>query len=296
MRMTFIGLGLMGKPMAINHAKGGTDLTVVNRSQGKVQELVGMGAKAGGTPAEASAEADVVALCLQGEEIIEQVLTGDDGVLSTARPGTIVVDHSTINPEAAKRFAEVCAQHNVTYLDAPVSGTGKVAWDGKLTIMVGGDAEAFAKVKPMLEPVCVGAHLMGPVGSGNITKLMNNLIGDVNQIIIMETFALAAALKLDMSVLLDVLRSASANSRQLERIGPKLVARDFGNQTSHLEGHYKNQQLTGELSALVGLDLPLRGIAEDYWKRAIDAGFGPGDPVESIKMLEALTGVEVRGS
>jgi 3-hydroxyisobutyrate dehydrogenase-like beta-hydroxyacid dehydrogenase len=296
MRMTFIGLGLMGKPMAINHAKGGTDLTVVNRSQGKVQELVGMGAKAGGTPAEASAEADVVALCLQGEEIIEQVLTGDDGVLSTARPGTIVVDHSTINPEAAKRFAEVCAQHNVTYLDAPVSGTGKVAWDGKLTIMVGGDAEAFEKIKPLLEPVSAGAHLMGPVGSGNVTKLLNNLIGDVNQIIIMETFALAAALKLDMNVLLDVLRSASANSRQLERIGPKLVARDFASQTSHLQGHYKNQQLTGWLSEQVRLDLPLRKVAEDFWKRGIEAGLGASDPIESITMLEAQTGVQVKGN
>jgi 3-hydroxyisobutyrate dehydrogenase-like beta-hydroxyacid dehydrogenase len=296
MKMTFIGLGLMGKPMAVNHAKGGTDLTVVNRSQEKVQELVGMGAKAGGTPAEASADADIVALCLQGEEIIELVLTGDDGVLKTARPGTIVVDHSTIHPESAQRFAKICEAQGVTYMDAPVSGTGKVAWDGKLTIMMGGDAESFAKVEPHLSPVCVGAHLMGPVGSGNVTKLLNNLIGDVNQIIIMETFALAAALKLDMTVLLDVLRSASANSRQLERIGPKLVARDFDSQTSHLQGHHKNQLLTRWLSDQVGLDLPLRGVAEDFWMRGIEAGYGPGDPIESIKMLESQTGVEVRGS
>lgn len=296
MKLTFIGLGLMGRPMAINHAKGGTDLTVVNRSQEKVQELVGMGAKAGGTPAQATAEADVVALCLQGEEVIEQVLMGDDGVLSTARPGTIVVDHSTIHPESAKRFAATCAVHGVTYLDAPVSGTGKVAWDGQLTIMVGGDAEAFEKIKPLLEPVSVGAHLMGPVGSGNITKLMNNMIGDVNQIIIMETFALAAALKLDMTVLLEVLQSASANSRQLGRIGPKLLARDFASQTSHLSGHHTSQGHMRWLSEQVGLDLPLRAAAEDFWKRGIDAGFGPGDPIEAVKLFEAQSGVEVKGS
>ncbi len=295
MKLTFIGLGLMGKPMAINHAKSGADLTVVNRSQEKVQELVGMGAKAGGTPAQASAHADVVALCLQGEAIIEQVLTAEDGVLSTARPGTIIIDHSTIHPESAKHFAEICAKHNVTYLDAPVSGTGKVAWDGKLTIMVGGDAEAFEKINPLLDPVSVGAHLMGPVGSGNVTKLLNNLIGDVNQIIIMETFTLAAALGLDMTALLDVLCSASANSRQLERIGPKLISRDFDNQTSHLEGHYKNQLLTRWLSEQVGLDLPLQTVAEDFWKRGIEAGLGAGDPVESITMLEAQTGIQVKG-
>jgi 3-hydroxyisobutyrate dehydrogenase-like beta-hydroxyacid dehydrogenase len=296
MKMTFIGLGLMGKPIAINHVKGGTDLTVVNRSQEKVQELVAIGAKAGGTPAEASSEADVVALCLQGEEIIEQVLTGNDGVLSTARPGTIVVDHSTIHPETAKRFAEACTAKGVTYLDAPVSGTGKVAWDGKLTIMVGGDAEAFAKVQPLLEPVCVGSYLMGPVGSGNITKLMNNMIGDVNQVIIMETFALAAALQLNMDTLFTVLRSASADSRQLGRIGPKLLARDFANQSSHLSGHHTSQGHMRWLADQVGLETPVRAMAEDFWKCGIEAGFGDGDPIEAIKMFEAQTGVEVKGS
>jgi 3-hydroxyisobutyrate dehydrogenase-like beta-hydroxyacid dehydrogenase len=295
-KLTFIGLGLMGKPMAINHAKGGTDLTVVNRSQGKVQELVDMGAKDGGTPAQASAEADVVALCLQGEDVIEQVLIGNKGVLSTARRGTVVLDHSTIHPESAKRFAAICAEHGVTYLDAPVSGTGKVAWNGQLTIMVGGDAEVFEKIKPLLEPVSVGAYLVGPVGSGNITKLMNNMIGDVNQIIIMEAFALAAALKLNMAVLLEVLQSASANSRQLGRIGPKLLARDFGNQTSHLSGHHTSQGHMRWLSDQVGLDLPLRAAAEDFWKRGIEAGMGSGDPIEAVKLFEEQSGVEVSGS
>ena len=295
MEMTFIGLGLMGKPMAVNHVRGGTNLTVVNRSQEKVQELVAMGAKSGKTPADAAKEADIVALCLQGEDTIETVLTGKDGVLSSARPGTIVVDHSTIHPQQAQRISKICAERDVAYLDAPVSGTGKIAWDGRLTIMVGGDSESFDKLKPSLEPVCIGAYLMGPVGSGNVTKLLNNLIGDVNQIVIMETFALAAALHLDMAVLLDVLGSASANSRQLERIGPKLIARDFDNQTSRLEGHHKNQIITGWLSNQAGVDLPLRKAAEDYWKRSIEAGFGPGDPIESIKLLESQTGVEVRG-
>ena len=182
MRVTFIGLGLMGKPMAVNHAKAGTDLTVVNRSQGKVQELVGMGAKAGGSAAEASAEADVVCLCLSGEETVEEVL---NEVLTTARPGTIVVDHSTIHPEVAKRLGATCAEHDIVYLDAPVSGTGKVASDGQLTIMAGGDREAFDKIQPVLTPVSKAAYLVGPIGSGNTTKLLNNMIGDINQIAIM---------------------------------------------------------------------------------------------------------------
>tara|TARA_Y100000994_G_scaffold249042_1_gene258782 strand:- start:290 stop:1189 length:900 start_codon:yes stop_codon:yes gene_type:complete len=295
MKVTFIGIGLMGKPIAINLIKAGVDVTVVNRSQGKIQELVALGARNGGTPSEGSATADVVILCLQGEDIVELVLNGDNGVLSSIKPGVIIVDHSTIHPESAKRFAALCETHQATYIDAPVSGTGKVAWDGKLTIMAGGDPVAFAKIKPILAHVSIAAHLMGPVGSGNITKLLNNLIGDVNQIIIMETFALAASLNLDMNLLLEVLRSASANSRQLERIGPKLLARDFGNQTSHLYGHHVNQLRTRWLSEQVGLQLPLRELAEVYWEQAIEAGFSASDPLESIKMIEAQNGVIVSG-
>jgi 3-hydroxyisobutyrate dehydrogenase-like beta-hydroxyacid dehydrogenase len=282
MKVTFIGLGMMGKPMAVNHANAGTDLTVVNRSQGKVLELVGMGAKRGGSAAEASGEADVVCLCLSGEETVEEVLID---VLTTARPGTIVVDHSTIHPEVAKRLAVMCAKHAVVYLDAPVSGTGKVAWDGQLTIMVGGDREAFDKVKPALTPVSKAAYLVGPVGSGNTTKLLNNMIGDINQIAIMETFALASKLGLDVGVLLEVLQSASANSRQLERIGPKIVTRDF-QQTSKLAGHLTNQEHTRWLADQAGLDLPLRNVAEAFWRRGVTAGYGEGDPVRSIELLE----------
>lgn len=283
MKVTFIGLGLMGKPMAINHAKAGTDLTVVNRSQGKVQELVGIGAAAGSTAAEASAEADVICLCLSGEATVEKVLME---VLTTARPGTILIDHSTIHPEAAKRLGATCAEHDVAYLDAPVSGTGKVAWDGQLTIMAGGDREAFEKILPVLTPVSKNSYLVGPIGSGNLTKLINNMIGDINQIAIYEAFTLGSKLGLDINVLLDVLQSASANSRQLERIGPKIVGRDFDRPTSHLGGHLTNQEHTRGLAANVGLDLPMQQVAEDFWRRAVAAGYGPGDPVKSIEMLE----------
>ena len=275
MKVTFIGLGLMGKPMAINHAHAGTDLTVVNRSQSKVQELVQIGAKAGGTPADASVEADVVCLCLSGEATVEEVLTD---VLKTARPETVVVDHSTVHPDMAKRFGAACAKKGVEYLDAPVSGTGKVAWEGRLTIMVGGSRDAFEKIQPVLIPVSEASYLVGPVGSGNTTKLINNMIG--------EAFTLASRLGLDVNVLLDVLRSASANSRQLERIGPKIVARDFDQPTSTLVGHLTNQAHTGELAAKVGLNLPMRQVAEDFWGRAVEAGYGSGDPVKSIELLE----------
>jgi 3-hydroxyisobutyrate dehydrogenase-like beta-hydroxyacid dehydrogenase len=265
----------------------------VNRSQGKVQEMVERGAKAGTTPSAASADAEVVCLCLTGEETVETVLTGADGVLAGARPGTIVVDHSTIHPEAARKMGAACAAKGVAYLDAPVSGTGKVAWDARLTIMCGGEQAAFDRVQPVLEPVSANRYLVGPVGSGNITKLINNMIGDINQIAIMEAFVLAAKLGIEQDALLDVLRTASANSRQLERIGPKIVARDF-TPTSSLGGHVHGQALMGWLCEQAGIRLPLREVAEAFWKRGVEAGLGPGDPVKGITLLEADAGLEVK--
>ena len=295
MKVAFIGLGMMGKPMAINLVKGGIDLTVVNRSQGKVQELAAMGAHAGESAASAAANADVAALCLADESTIEAVLLGERGVLSTIRKGSIVLDHSTVHPEFAKRMAASCAESGVTYLDAPVSGTGQVAVDGKLTIMVGGDADAYERIQPVLAPVSVRSFLMGPVGSGNMTKLINNMIGDINQIAVMEAFALGAGLGMDMRALFEALRSASANSRQLERIGPKLLERNFA-QTSTLGGHVRGQERMAWLCEQAGLQLPLREVAEDFWRRGVEAGLGPADPVKAITMLEAESGVEVRGS
>ena len=296
MKVTFIGLGKMGMSMAANLVKGeGIELTVVNRSQGKVREMVERGAIAGTTPAAASAEADVVCLCLSGEDTVEEVLTAPGGVLSTAREGIVVVDNSTVHPEFAKQMGEACKARGVHYLDAPVSGTGKVAWDGRLTIMAGGDPEAFERVQPVLNPMAAATYLVGPVGSGNITKLINNMLGDINQIAVMEGFVLGAKLGLDVSVLFEVLRSASASSRQLERVGPKILNRDF-QPTSSLKGHVANQQHTRWLCEQAGVDLLLRNVAEAFWKRGLDAGLGAGDPTYAITLPERDAGIEVRGS
>ena len=296
MNVTFIGLGRMGMPMASNLVKGeGIELTVVNRSQGKVQEMVERGAVAGTTPAAASADAEVVHLCLSGEETVEAVLTGAEGVLAGAKPGTIVVDDSTIHPDAAKRMGAACAAKGVHYLDAPVSGTGVVAWEGRLTIMCGGGADTFARAQPSISAMSAQSFLMGPVGSGNMTKLINNMLGDSNQVAILEAFTLAAAHKMDMPALLEVLLVSSGNSRQLGRIGPKLLARDFG-QTSSLGGHVKTQAHMRALARQVGLQTPLRDAVEAFWIRGQEAGLGPGDPTYAITLLEAQTGVEVRGT
>lgn len=295
MRITFIGLGMMGRPMAENLLKAGFDLTVVNRSQAKVAELAAKGAHAGTTPAAASAGADVVCLCLLEDGIVEAVLSGPEGVLATARPGTVVLDHSTVHPQFAARMAEACAAGGVTYLDAPVSGTGQVAWDGQLTVMAGGDGAALERVRPVLEAVAVNIRHMGPVGTGNMAKLINNMVKDVNQLAVMEALALGAGLGMDLDALFAVMRTASAASRQLERVAPKILDGSF-TQTTYINTNIKDMALMAWLTEQGGVRLALRETAAAYWERAVAAGLGESDPSRVITLLEAETGTPARSS
>ncbi len=295
LRVAFIGLGMMGRPIAENLVRAGFDVTVVNRSQGKVEELAALGARAGASPADAASDADVIALCLSGEETIDLVLRGKDGALSTVRPGAIVLDHSTVRPEFARELAAACAAQGVVYLDAPVSGTGRAAWEGRLAVMVGGDGGSFERVRPVLGSVSSYAALLGAVGSGSFAKLMNNMIADAYQVGIMEAFVLASKLGMDVGALFEAMRTASAATRQLERIGPKILDRDFA-QTSQLSGHARGQGIMGGLAREAGVRLALREVVEDVWRRGEEAGLGSGDPARVVTLYELAAGVEVRRS
>lgn len=294
MRIGFIGLGMMGKPMAVNLIKAGHEVAVANRSQGKVQELAAMGARAAASPADAARGADVIALCLVGDAVVESVLCGDGGALEGAQPGAVALDHSTVHPEFARRMEAACAERGVVYLDAPVSGTGQVAWDGALTVMLGGDADAMERARPALDATSANARLMGPVGSGNMAKLVNNMAKDVNQFGAMETLVLAAKWGLDLGLLVSAMRSGLAASRQLNRIAPKILSRTF-EQTSYVSTNIKDQELMGWMIAQAEMEAPLRNAARDAWLRAADHGLAQADPTEAIKAMEREAGVEVRG-
>ena len=294
MRIGFIGLGMMGKPMAVNLIKAGHEVAVANRSQGKALELAAMGARPAASPADAARGADVIALCLVGDAVVESVLCGEGGALEGAQPGAIALDHSTVHPEFARRMEAACAERGVVYLDAPVSGTGQVAWDSALTVMLGGGADAMERARPALDAVSANARLMGPVGSGNMAKLVNNMAKDVNQLGAMETLVLAAKQGLDLGLLVSVMRNGSSASRQLDRIAPKILSRTF-EQTSYVSTNIKDQELMGWMIGQAGMDLPLRNAARDAWLRAAEQGFAQADPTEAIKALEREAGVEVKG-
>ena len=294
MRVGFVGLGMMGKPMAVNLLRAGHDVAAANRSQGKVQELAAMGARAAASPADAARGADVVGLCLVGDAVVESVLCGEGGVLEGAEPGAVALDHSTVHPEFARRMEAACAERGVVYLDAPVSGTGQVAWDGALTVMIGGGAGAMERARPALDAVSANARLMGPVGSGNMAKLVNNMVKDINQLGAMETLVLGAKWGADLGLLVSAMRKGASASRQLDRIAPKILSRTF-EQTSYVSTNIKDQELMGWMVAQAEMDLPLRNAARDAWLRAADQGLARADPTEAVKALEREAGVEVRG-
>ncbi len=294
MRIGFIGLGLMGKPMAVNLVKAGLPVTVHNRSQSKVDELVSMGAERGISAAQVAASADVVMTCLAGVETVREVITGAGGVLEGAHQGLILVDHSTVPPEAARELAERCAAKGVTYLDAPVSGTGAIVARGELTIMVGGDEAAFEQVLPVLRIVGKQVYRMGPVGTGNTTKLINNLMKDINLAGTLEGLMLGASLGVDLDALFEVVKAASGGSRQWERAAPDVLKRDF-TPTSMVRNLARTQGVIKTLAESAGAPTPMFDTARRLWQEALEAGLGGEDSSAAIKVLERKAGKEARG-
>jgi 2-hydroxy-3-oxopropionate reductase len=285
----------MGKPIAVNLVKAGFDVTVVNRSQGKVEELVGMGAKAGTTPAALARDVDVVMTCLLDQATVELVVAGPDGVLEGAHLGLLLVDISTQSPVYAASLGERCAAKGMGYLEAPVSGAGEVAWEGRLTVMVGGERKLFDQMAPVFDAIGTNVQYMGTAGSGSATKLVNNLMKDINMVGVMEGMVLGAKLGIDADALFAVLRTASSASRQLERITPRILARDFA-KTSSIKVNVKDETNIRALADESGLTLPLQRVVQEFFERAAQQGRDDEDPTASIKLLEEAAGVVVKGA
>jgi 3-hydroxyisobutyrate dehydrogenase-like beta-hydroxyacid dehydrogenase len=209
MNVAFLGLGRMGAAMARHVLDAGHSLTVWNRSAGKAGELVAAGAKEAATPAEAARDADVVVLMLFGPDSVREVLLGEDGVVQTAREGTLVVDATTIGPEATREIADAVAQRGLRYLDAPVAGTVGPAREGTLGVFAGGADDDVAQARPLLEawgdPQKV-LHL-GPVGAGSALKLVVNLALGITAEGVGEALALADDLGVDRGAALKALGS-----------------------------------------------------------------------------------------
>ena len=225
----FIGLGLMGKPMAKNLLKAGFPLVVHSRSAAPVEELVAAGAERAGSPADVARRAQRIITMLPDSPDVEKVLEGADGVFSAIQPGTIIVDCSSINPTVARRLAEAAHARGARMLDAPVSGGEIGAIAGTLSIMAGGDADAFAEVKPILDAMGNPEKVIriGLAGAGQICKVCNQMVIGGTLVAVAEAFALASRAGVDRARVREALLGGFAASRVLEVHGERILQDNY---------------------------------------------------------------------
>lgn len=226
-RVGFIGLGIMGGPMAGNLLKAGYVLTVWNRTAVKAEPLAAMGARVAGSPAEVAAASDVTFTCVTASADVEAVVLGSGGVAEGARPGSIYVDCSTVAPATARRLHAALAARDVEALDAPVSGGDVGARAGTLAVMVGGERETFERALPVLRAVGKTVVHVGPPGAGQVVKLCNQVAGGLNLLAMAEAISLCRRSGVDPARMLEVVSAGAASSWMLQHLGPRAVAGDF---------------------------------------------------------------------
>ncbi|NQV35880.1 MAG: NAD(P)-dependent oxidoreductase [Phycisphaeraceae bacterium] len=273
MRIGYIGIGIMGRPMAENLLKAGYSVSVFNRTQAKCEPLRGQGATLWQSAAQVTRESDVICINVTDTPDVEQILFGELGVAEAARPGLIVVDNSTISPSATQDFAQRLEAQGVAYLDAPVSGGDVGAQKGTLSIMVGGDKAVFDQCLPLFEVLGSTVTHVGAVGMGQTCKACNQLFCALHMLACCEGVDLARKAGLDPAVMVDVVSSGAGGSWALQNLGPKIVDNDMA-PGFMIDLLCKDLNYTAELGK--DYDMPLTGMT--LAKKLFDAvqakGFG----------------------
>jgi len=272
----FVGLGAMGLPMAQRLLAAGFPLVVHTRTAVRAAPVVEAGARLVDRPAAVAAQARIILTCLNTVEAVEEVMLGADGLVAAAPPGALLVDHSTISPELARRIGAAAAARGVSFLDAPVSGGPEGASRGTLAIMAGGSAEAFERALPVLR--CYGTTIqrMGAVGSGTLAKLVNQLLTFVHGAVAAEAIALAQEVGLELEPLADVLRAGFGQSRMLDRTLARVAAHDY-TAGAALTLYEKDLGLVQQLGEAHAFPLPVAGAAQGILRQAVQEGLGGRD-------------------
>jgi 2-hydroxy-3-oxopropionate reductase len=286
----FIGLGIMGRPMAKNLLKAGYPLIVHSRSRGPVDELVRAGAKAAPSPRDVAAGSEVLITMLPNSPDVEQVALGKDGIIEGARRGLIYADMSTISPIVSQKIGKALAAKGITMLDAPVSGGEKGAVDAALSIMVGGDKAVFDAVLPIFKAMGRTITYLGPLGFGGFTKLANQIIVAMNLTALGEALTLAKKAGLDRDLTLTALAGGLAGSKCLDQKRPNYVANTY-NPGFKIDLHYKDLGLIMESARALGVPLPTTAVVQELFNALRVKGRGGLDHSAVITLLEDLAGV-----
>ncbi len=285
----FVGLGIMGRPMALNLLRGGHRLVVHSRSPGPVEELVRAGAISAGGAEEVGAAATVVITMLPDTHAVQDIVRG---LLAGMRPGGLVVDMSTVHPDAARALARECVQRDIAFVDAPVSGGERGAIDGTLSIMAGGEATAFERAMPLFRALGARAIHVGGPGAGQVTKAVNQLVVLSTIEIVAEALVLAAKAGVSPSKVREALLGGFAQSRILEAHGERMLTRSFA-PGGRAELHVKDVEVLRQLAASLGVPLPALEASAGQLALLLEHGGADLDHAALVTEIERVAGIEL---
>ena len=291
-RIGFIGLGIMGQGMATNLLNAGFALTVWNRTITRMQDLVAQGAHAGASPADVAARSDVILTCVSDTPDVQAVILGEHGIIHGAHPGALVIDCSTISPQATRAMATLLSEKSIYMLDAPVSGGSEGAAKGTLSIMVGGGSDQFARALPILQAMGKTITHVGGHGAGQTVKLVNQVLVVGNCIAMCEALMFAQAGGVDLQKTYNAISQGAAGSWMFTNRAPQIMARDWRPGFT-IDLQQKDLRLVLEAADELGVPIPVTSLVFQLYRtlQAQDAGSEGNHAL--VKALEHLAGFEI---
>lgn len=289
MKIGFIGAGTMGAPMILNLRKADFEVMVYVRREEVRAQMVQAGCVTTDTYAELAEGCDAVLLCVPNDAVVEEIVAGPEGLLSSAKKGLVLIDHSTVSPYTSRKLFELSAEKGAAYLDAPISGGPMGAEAGTLTIMVGGEKAVFEAMLPAFDAMGKNIRYMGASGAGNITKLINQLIIGVTQAALSEGFVLGTKMGVDPRAMYDIIATSTGNSTMLHRTVPEcILKRDFTPKFT-IDLLHKDLKLANEMGRQEDVRLLASTIAEQVFQEAHNLGHGAKDISALLLPLEELS-------
>jgi 2-hydroxy-3-oxopropionate reductase len=292
-KIGFVGLGIMGRPMAKNLLKAGHQVTVYDIMPTGMDDVVAAGAQKGTSPKDVASKTDIIITMVPDGPEVEQAVLGPNGVLEGAKKGAIVVDMSSINPTVSQKVGAACEAKGVEFLDAPVSGGEPKAIDGTLAIMVGGKKEVFDQIEPILKQMGSTVTLTGKIGAGNVTKLANQIMVACNIAAMSEALVLATKAGLDPEVVFNAVKAGLAGSTVLNVKAPMVYSRNF-KPGFRIRLHQKDLRNALLAAESMKVSLPLTSVVQNMLIDLMNNGKGDLDHSAIVQVIEQASAVEVK--
>lgn len=292
-KVGFIGLGIMGRGMTRNLLKAGFEVCVWNRTASRMDELAAEGAARASSPADVAARSDIIITCVSDTPDVQAVILGENGVIHGVKPGSLVIDMSTISPQATREIAARLAEKQTAMLDAPVSGGSEGAARGTLSIMVGGEAAQVERAMPYFQAMGKAITHIGPVGSGQMVKIANQILVVVNMLAVSEALVFAQAGGLDLQKTLEAVIPGAAGSWMLANRGPQVINGDWRPGFT-IDLQQKDLRLALEAAQQLGVPLIATSLVNNLYRTLQAKGLGAEGNHALVKALEQLSGIEAR--